>query len=85
MRRYDKPLTAEELDKRDDTDIDFTEQPELDQEFRAQAKVVMPEDHDLTQITARFDREVVKGFPSQGRGSQARRDAVLRSYDEAHK
>jgi len=85
MTQYKQPLTVEQLATLDDTDIDFSDQPETDTDFWANAKVVMPEDRNLTQITAKFDRDVVEWFRGQGRGYQARMNAVLRSYYETHK
>ena len=85
MARYSKALSAEALKDLDDKDIDFSDQPELDESFWAKARVVMPEDRDVTQVTAKFDRDVIDWFRKQGRGYQARMNAVLRSYYEAHK
>lgn len=85
MKQYTKPLSIEDLKALDDKDIDFSDQPELDEQFWATARVVMPEERGLTQVTAKFDKEVVDWFRQQGRGYQARMNAVLRSYYEAHK
>jgi len=85
MAQYKKPLSADELRELDDKHIDFSDQPELDEDFWTKARVVMPEERDLTQVTAKFDKEVVDWFRQQGRGYQARMNAVLRSYYEAHK
>lgn len=85
MARYKKPLTPDELKALDDKDIDFSDQPELDESLWDKARVVMPEDRNLTQVTAKFDKDVVDWFRQQGRGYQARMNAVLRSYYEAHK
>ena len=38
---------------------------------------------DKTPVNAKFDRDVVDWFKSQGRGYQARMNAVLRSYMQA--
>lgn len=85
MARSKKPLSVDELKALDDKDIDFSDQPELDESFWAKARVVMPEERELTQVTAKFDTDVVNWFRQQGRGYQARMNAVLRSYYEAHK
>ena len=85
MAQYKQPLTVEQLAAMDDSDIDFSDQPETDTAFWANAKVVMPEDRNQTQVTAKFDRDVVEWFRGQGRGYQARMNAVLRSYYESHK
>ena len=85
MARYLKALSIEALKALEDKDIDFSDQHELDESFWAKAHVVMPEDRDLTQVTAKFDRDVIEWFRKQGRGYQARMNAVLRSYYEAHR
>jgi uncharacterized protein (DUF4415 family) len=85
MPRYERELTLEELVQIPDNEIDFSDQPELGPEFWAKARVVMPEDRNLAQITAKFDRDMVNWFRKQGRGYQAKMNAVLRSYYEAHK
>jgi uncharacterized protein (DUF4415 family) len=45
----------------------------------------MPEARRKTQITAKFDADVVNWFKSQGRGYQGRMNAVLRSFVEAQR
>lgn len=85
MARYSKPLSVEALKALGDKEIDFSDQPELDESFWAKARVVMPDERHLTQVTAKFDKDVVEWFRQQGRGYQARMNAVLRSYYEAHK
>lgn len=81
-KTYDKPLTMEELAQRPDSDIDFSDQPELDADFWERAKVVMPESR-KSQLTIRLDAEVLEWFKSSGKGYQTRINAVLRSYYEA--
>lgn len=83
-KQYEKELTTKELVSLCDSDIDTSDIPELDQSFWQAARVVMPEERAKTQITAKFDAEVVQWFKSQGRGYQGRMNAVLRSYYEAH-
>ena len=43
----------------------------------------MPDRLDKTGITAKFDADMFDWFKAQGRGYQARMNAVLRSYYEA--
>lgn len=38
-----------------------------------------------TVVNAKFDRDVVDWFKAQGRGYQARMNAVLRTYMQAHR
>jgi uncharacterized protein (DUF4415 family) len=84
-KRYDKELTTKELAALPDSEIDTSDIPELDKKFWKTARVVMPEERGKTQITAKFDDEVVEWFKMQGRGYQGRMNAVLRSYYEAHR
>ncbi|TRD17294.1 BrnA antitoxin family protein [Palleronia caenipelagi] len=85
MPKYDRPLSPKELAALEDEDIDFSDQPELTEDFWSTAKVVMPVARNLTQVTAKFDSDVVEWFKQQGRGYQARMNAVLRSYYDAHR
>ena len=84
-KKYEKELTVEELAALPDSAIDATDIPELDAHFWKNARVVMPEDRDKTQITAKFDADMVTWFKRQGRGYQARMNAVLRSFYEARR
>ena len=84
-KRYKKELTAKELMALSDGDIDTSDIPELGKRFWDNAQVVMPEDRNKTQITAKFDADMVAWFKRQGRGYQARMNAVLRSFYEAHR
>lgn len=84
-KRFDRPLTAEELQALGDDDIDTSDIPELDENFWKNATVVMPDDRRKTQITAKFDTDVVDWFKQQGSGYQARMNAVLKSYVRSQK
>lgn len=66
-----------------DEDIDYSDIPELDESFWANAELVMPEPKD--RITARIDRDVLDWLKAQGPGYQTRINAILRAYMEAHK
>ncbi len=83
--KYNKELTAEELAALPDEAIDTSDIPELGEEFWRNARVVMPEARGKTQITAKFDADMVNWFKRQGRGYQARMNAVLRSFYEARR
>lgn len=82
---YKKELSAKELASLPDRQIDTSDIPELDEDFWQNARVVLPDQRGKTQITARFDAEVVAWFKNKGRGYQSRMNAVLRSYYEAHR
>ena len=53
MKRYDKPLTLKEIGEVKDEDIDFSDIPELDEDFWKNAEVVEP-DH-AKQAASRRD------------------------------
>ncbi len=60
-----------------DEDIDYSDIPELDEEFWKGTKLVTPIQKE--KITVRFDADVVEWFRSQGRGYQTRMNSVLKS------
>lgn len=72
-----------ELSKRSDADIDYSDIPELNEDFWKTAKVTEPANKE--RLTVRFDADIVQWFKAQGRGYQTRMNSVLRSYYEAHK
>lgn len=61
-----------------DEDIDFSDIPELDEEWFKKAVLVQPDNK--TQLTLRLDPDIVLWFRAQGRGYQTRMNAVLRAY-----
>lgn len=65
-----------------DSDIDFSEIPELGPEFFVRA-IIWP--GPKKQITLRIDPDVLTFFRKQGRGYQTAINAVLRKYMEARK
>ena len=70
-----------------DTEIDFSDSPELTLEAFARAVVrkglnpVTPK----AQLTLRLDADVLEWFRTQGRGYQTRINALLRAYRDAHR
>ena len=48
MKRYDKPLTLEEIGEVKDEDIDFSDIPELGEDFWKNAEVVEPDHAERT-------------------------------------
>ncbi|MCY3809481.1 MAG: BrnA antitoxin family protein [Gemmatimonadetes bacterium] len=66
-----------------DEDIDYSDIAELDAEFFATARVVVPPGK--KQVTLRLDRDVLAWLKGQGRGYQTRINAILRAYYEAHR
>jgi uncharacterized protein (DUF4415 family) len=65
-----------------DEEIDCSDIPELDEAFFEKAAVVMPKPQ--ATVSVRLDQEVVDWFKSRGKGYQARINALLRAYVEAH-
>ena len=80
---YDRPLTIEELSNLKDEDIDFSDIPELDEEFFKNATVVYPDG--TTPVTLRVKRSVLEAFKADGKGYQTRMNAVLEAYVRAMK
>jgi uncharacterized protein (DUF4415 family) len=65
-----------------DEDIDYSEIPELDENFFNEAVIWPGTKH---QITLRLDPDVLEFFKKQGKGYQSTINAVLRKYMEAQK
>jgi len=83
MKRYEKERTAEELAALPDDQIDYSDIPELDDDFWENARIVAPPGKE--RITFRVDRDVLEFFRKDGPGYQTRMNAVLRSFVEAHR
>ena len=73
-----------ELAAKTDDQIDYSDIPELGEEFWKNAKVVPPRDP-KEQLTIRFDADVVNWFRARGKGYQTHMNAVLRAYVDAQK
>lgn len=67
----------------EDRDIDYSDIPPLDDSFFEKQTVTVPPPK--TQLTVRFDQDIVAWFREQGRGYQTRMNAVLRAYVETQK
>lgn len=61
-----------------DTDIDYSDIPELPDDFAASAEWFMPTTKAL--LSLRLDADVVEWFKAQGSGYQSRMNAVLKAY-----
>ncbi|WLD97866.1 BrnA antitoxin family protein [Agrobacterium leguminum] len=77
-KKYEKELSLEELAALPDEKIDYSDIPELDERFWANAKLMEPEG--TQQITLRVKKSVVEAYKSTGKGYQTRMNAVLESY-----
>lgn len=61
-----------------DSDIDYSDIPELDDNFWKNAKLVMPDSK--VPVSLRLDQKVLDWFKKEGKGYQSRINAVLASY-----
>ncbi len=80
-----QPTTKSDLkriDEMSDESIDYTDIPELDEDFFREAQVVVPPGK--KQLTIRLDADVLNWLKDQGKGYQSRINAILRAYYEAH-
>lgn len=77
-RRQGRELSLMELAKLPDGQIDYSDIPELDEEFWRKARVIEPEG--TQQVTLRVKRSVLDAYKATGKGYQTRMNAVLESY-----
>ena len=66
-----------------DENIDYSDIPELNEDFWANAVIEYPEKK--KPVTLRLDADVLEWFKSTGKGYQTRINAILRSFYEGHK
>ncbi len=71
------------IDALKDQEIDYSEIPELGDDFFKSAVLRIPEPKTL--VTLRLDRDVLEWFKKQGPRYQTRINALLRAYVEAKK
>jgi uncharacterized protein (DUF4415 family) len=76
MSITDKRLA--ELAARSDDKIDYSDIPELNDEFWANAKLVEPEG--TQQVTLRVKKSVLDAYKATGKGYQTRMNTVLESF-----
>lgn len=82
-KRYDKPLTPEELARLPDDQIDTSDIPELDASFWEKAKVMPP--RTKTNVSLRVPPDVLEFFKAENpKGFTGRMAAVLTAYVQAH-
>ena len=79
-KKFERELTIEELAAMPDSEIDYSDIPELDEEFFRHARLVIPDEDGKERITIRLSKRVLDFFRKQGQGYQTRIDAVLRAY-----
>ncbi len=80
-----KPIESElkRIDAMADEGIDYSDIPPLDDDFFANAEVVVSPGKE--PVTIRLDADILDWMKSQGRGYQSRINAILRRYYEAHR
>jgi uncharacterized protein (DUF4415 family) len=66
-----------------DEGIDFSDIPELDEEWFKGAQARRPETKG--HLTVQLDKDIVEFFQGQGKGYQTRMNAVLRAYVNARR
>ena len=76
------------FDKMKDEDIDYSDIPELDDDFFKNAKPIdlkkmLQSAEGKKQITLRIDHKVVDWFKKQGKGYQSTMNNVLRNFVDA--
>ena len=70
------------VDATKDREIDYSEIPELDEEFFSRAAIRWPPEK--KQLTVRIDADVISWLKAQGKGYQTRLNRILRVAMESH-
>ena len=82
-KRYNKPLTPEQMANCSDADIDYSDIPELDKDFWKRATVTPP--RAMPNVSLRVTEDVIEFFKAENpKGYTARMAAVLAAYVQAH-
>ncbi|WP_376988115.1 BrnA antitoxin family protein [Bosea sp. R86505] len=80
-KRYEQEPTIDELAATPESEIDYSDIPELGDAFWKRARVVEP---DLTRpVTLRVKQSVLDAYKATGKGYQTRMNAVLETYAHA--
>jgi uncharacterized protein (DUF4415 family) len=85
-QKYDRPLTTEELAATPDEDIDYSDIPELGEDFWKDAKLVEP--MKKSPVYMMLDQDIIDFFKQRRkgkRGYQTDINSVLRTFVEAHR
>lgn len=81
--KYKKPLTAKELAAQSDAEIDYSDIPELDENFWKDAKVMPPRTKPI--VSLRLPQDVIDYFKAESpKGFTSHMAAVLSAYVQAH-
>ncbi len=82
-KKYEKPLTTEQIAALPDKAIDTTDTPELDEKFWKNAKLSPP--RTKPNVSLRLPEDVVDFFRKENpKGYTSRMAAVLSAYVQAH-
>ena len=81
MNEYKEPMTPKEIAALSDEDIDFSDIPELNNDFFEKATVSWSPTK--KQLTIRWDEDILTWLKSQGKGYQTRINHILRSVMES--
>ncbi|GKX34207.1 MAG: hypothetical protein MnENMB40S_18250 [Rhizobiaceae bacterium MnEN-MB40S] len=82
-KKYEKPLTTEEIAALPDSEIDTSDIPELDDNFWKNAKISPP--RTKPNVSLRLPEDVVNFFKKENpKGYTSRMAAVLSAYVQAH-
>lgn len=78
MNKRDNPLAPEQIAAVPDSAIDFSDIPELDEDFWREAELIQPDRTE--QVTLRIKASVLAHFKASGKGYQTRINQVLERY-----
>jgi len=82
--KYRKKLTLEEIARRPESEIDYSDIHELDERFWENAKIVAP--RTKVNVSLRLPGDVIEFFKSESPGGYtSRMAAVLAAYVKVHK
>ncbi len=83
-KRYERPMTFEEMAALPDSEIDYSDIPPLGEGFWKNAKVTPP--RTKPNVSLRVPEEVVEFFKAENpKGFTSKMAAVLTAYVEAHR
>ncbi|MFH1878164.1 MAG: BrnA antitoxin family protein [Candidatus Omnitrophota bacterium] len=82
-KRKNSKTDYKRIDSMKDKDIDYSDLAELDDEFWAKAKLVLPQPK--VKVTIRLDPQIIGWFKNGSDHYQTRINAVLKSYVDAKK
>lgn len=85
-QKYDRPLTTEELATMSDEDIDYSDIPDMGEDFWKDAKLVEPTKK--SPVYMMLDQDIIDFFKQRRKGKKGYQtdiNSVLRTFVEAHR